>query len=483
MNVRDEIVAKRKARIKAEGFFQGLEKPQSREVPLVPFCPGKGVICEMKRASPSKGDIFPGLDPVAQAAAYVSAGASFFSVLTEQDYFKGSLRDLRDAKRSQPNKAFLRKDFLLYEEDIEAAYLFGADAVLLIAGMLEQNQLERLYRKAKDLGLEALVELHDDEDITKARRIGASLVGVNSRDLKTFKIDPLLPLRVKAKLDWGCRVIFESGLRSGYEAAFAAQSGFSAILVGEAVTKTPALIAELNKHFLQATPRRFWPTLAAKDRFPLVKICGITNQEDAAAAEGAGADILGFVLAESPRQITPAAIRAIQTNGALRVGVVTTAPSDTPEEIIALTASGALDALQFHGQLTADEFNASLSASLAGQLGIPCYQALRLKDEAQLSHTRGSLSPRILLDAFSAKAAGGTGERIGEELIKAASGCATGLWLAGGITPENAGDITRRFRPELLDISSGVEARPGKKSEERIKAVMKGIEDARHLFL
>lgn len=479
MNVRDEIVAKREARIKAEGFSQGLARPESREFPVVPFCPSKGVICEMKRASPSKGDIFPGLNPVTQAGAYVSAGASFFSVLTEQDYFKGSLRDLYEAKASHPDKAFLRKDFLLYEEDIVAAYLFGADAVLLIAGMLSQARLELLYRKAKSLGLEALVELHDDEDISKARGIKAGLVGVNSRDLKTFKIDPLLPLRVKAKIDWDCRVVYESGLRSGYEAAFAAQSGFAAILVGEAVTKNPALITELNGHFLNAAQRRFWQTLAGKARLPIVKICGITNQEDAATAEEAGADILGFVLAESPRQVSPNAIRAVKTAGALRVGVVTTAPGDTPTEVIDLVLSGALDALQFHGQLSADEFNASLKSSAAGKLGIPCYQALRLREEGQLKDMRGSLSPRVLLDAFSAKAAGGTGERIGEELIKAASGCATGLWLAGGITPENAGDIVRRFQPELLDVSSGVEARPGKKDKTRIEALMKGIEDAR----
>jgi indole-3-glycerol phosphate synthase/phosphoribosylanthranilate isomerase len=433
----------------------------------------------MKRASPSKGDIFPGLNAVTQAKAYVSAGASFFSVLTEQDYFKGSLRDLNDAKKAHPDKAFLRKDFLLYAEDIEAAYLFGADAVLLIAGMLDAERLERLYCKAKSLGLEALVELHDDEDIAKARRIKASLVGVNSRDLKTFKIDPLLPLRVKAKLDWDCRVVYESGLRSGYEAAFAAQSGFSAILVGEAVTRNPGLIAELNENFLNAAPRRFWPTVAAKQDLPLVKICGITNQEDAAAAEGAGADILGFVLADSPRQVSPNAIRGIQTKGALRVGVVTSAPGETPAEVIDLVLSGALDALQFHGQLTAEEFNASLKESTAGKAGIPCYQALRLREESQLKSASGSLSPRLLLDAFSAKAAGGTGERIGDELVQAANESSSGLWLAGGITPANANDIVRKFRPELLDVSSGVEARPGKKDTAKMQALMKGIEHAR----
>jgi indole-3-glycerol phosphate synthase / phosphoribosylanthranilate isomerase len=479
MNVRDEIVAKRETRITAQGFCQGLEKPKSRTAPLVPFCPGKGIICEMKRASPSKGNIFPGLDPVTQARAYVSAGASFFSVLTEQDYFKGSLRDLRDAKSSQPYKAFLRKDFLLYDEDIEAAYLFGADAVLLIAGMLDPQRLERLYSKAKSLGMEALVELHDDEDIAKARKIKASFVGVNSRDLKTFKIDPLLPLRVMGKIDWDCRVVYESGLRSGYEAAFAAQSGFSAILVGEAVTKDPALITELNENFLNATARRFWPSIAAKQSLPLVKICGITNQADASASEGAGADILGFVLAESPRQVSPNAIRGIQTNGALRVGVVTTAPRETPAEVIDLVQSGALDALQFHGQLSAEEFNASLKESLAGKAGIPCYQALRLREESQLKGASGSLSPRILLDAFSVKAAGGTGERLGDDLLIAANASSSGLWLAGGITPENVGDIIHTYRPELLDVSSGVEASPGKKDTAKIQALIKGIEDAR----
>ncbi len=420
-NIRDEIVAQRKARIASLGFSEGAALPEKREVPLAPF-PGKnGLICEVKRRSPSKGDIAPGLDAVAQARLYTEAGAGNLSVLTVPEGFGGSLDDLVAVKKAFPEASVLRKDFLFDERDVDTAYRAGADAVLLIAGMLPKETLHAMHRRAHSLGMAALVEIHDAEDLAKAAGLRPNLVGINSRDLTTFRIDPLLPLRVRAGITWECRVVYESGIQAPDQAAFAAASGFDALLVGEGVVRNPDLAGRILAAMKEAKPSRFWRALAGK-RFalssgtgerwrPLVKICGLTNARDARMAAELGADALGFVFYEkSPRRAAPALLRELEKLDALKVAVVVTGAGETiPEEVRALLGDGLLDAIQLHGEETPDEVAAA---------GAAAYKALRPRGADALAEAERYRCPRILLDA-AATVPGGSGLRVDEDILRA----------------------------------------------------------------
>ncbi|MCC8189359.1 MAG: bifunctional indole-3-glycerol phosphate synthase/phosphoribosylanthranilate isomerase [Planctomycetes bacterium] len=462
-NIRDDIVARRKARIAATGFAEGAPLPRRRETPIVPFLGEDGLICEVKRRSPSRGDIAPGLDAVDQAGLYLRAGARNLSVLTVPEGFGGSLTDLLRIKREFPGAAVLRKDFLYDTHDIDAAWRAGADAVLLIAGMLTAEELAVLYRCAKSLGLEALVEIHDEEDRRKAAPLRPNLVGINSRDLTTFTIDPLLPVMVKAGIDWPCRVVYESGIRDAEGANFTAAAGFDGLLVGEAVVRDPALAGQLSAAMRAARPARFWPEIGSRrvrhPNRPLLKICGLTREEDARLAAELGADVLGFVFwPQSPRRATPGLLRSLADLEILKVAVtVNGADADhLAPEVEDLLRDGLLDAVQLHGDERADA---------CARLWPVQYKAIRPRSPAELAEADAYRCPRLLLDA-AAPVPGGSGTRVDAEILES---WRRPLWLAGGITPDNARRVAETRNPELLDLASGVEASPGVKSQEKMR--------------
>jgi indole-3-glycerol phosphate synthase len=196
------------------------------------------VIAEIKRRSPSKGDLAPDLDPVGLAAAYEAGGAACLSVLTDEAFFGGSVADLT-AARSGCGLPVLRKDFTVDERDVADARLMGADAVLLIAAALDDGLLGRSVALAADLGLDALVEVHDEEELGRALAAGAKLVGVNCRDLTTFEVDLDLPERLASGLPDDVVAVAESGIRSEADAARMAAAGYTAVLVGETLVTSP----------------------------------------------------------------------------------------------------------------------------------------------------------------------------------------------------------------------------------------------------
>jgi indole-3-glycerol phosphate synthase/phosphoribosylanthranilate isomerase len=246
-DIKAKIVAQRKKRIAQEGASLGITIPQKRQVPLVPLNRKPFIICEVKRRSPSKGDIAKTLDAVQQAGRYVDGGIQSISVLTEEDHFGGSLQDLMDVKNAYPHTAVLRKDFLTSEEDLEVSYRAGADAVLLIASILSLDELQQLYQKAGELGLAVLFEIHSREDAAKAKAIQPTITGINSRDLRTFRTDALLPMKTRAWADYETEFVYESGIFRDLDAQLAGANGFAGILVGEGVVRRPELIVELRK--------------------------------------------------------------------------------------------------------------------------------------------------------------------------------------------------------------------------------------------
>lgn len=191
-----------------------------------------GVISEIKRRSPSKGDLNAGLDPSWLAGAYERGGASCLSVLTDEEFFGGSVGDLR-AARSACALPVLRKDFTVSERDVLDARLMGADCVLLIAAALEPGELISLHGLAVDIGLDVLVETHDEPELEVALRAGATLVGVNQRDLVTFQVDHARALRMAAAMPAHVVKVAESGVRGPEDAAELHAAGYHAVLVGE----------------------------------------------------------------------------------------------------------------------------------------------------------------------------------------------------------------------------------------------------------
>ena len=203
------------------------------------------VIAEFKRASPSKGTINAKLDPKEQAQLYQELGASMISVLTDQQFFQGSYQDLAQVKQTV-ELPVLNKNFILDEIQIDHAYSYGADLILLIVASLAEERLKQLYDHAKKLGLEVLVEVHDESELKAAQAIGAKLIGVNNRDLKTFKVDLAVTERLAQLIDHDSEILVsESGLQTADDVRRVKQAGAKAILVGETLMRS----ADLQKTF------------------------------------------------------------------------------------------------------------------------------------------------------------------------------------------------------------------------------------------
>ena len=192
------------------------------------------VIAEIKRRSPSRGDLAADLDPAAVAVEYADGGATCLSVLTDVDFFGGSAADL-GAARSATQSPVLRKDFTVVPADVYDARLMGADAVLLIVAALADEELTDLLGLAADVGLDALVEVHDEGELDRALAGGATLIGVNQRDLVTFEVDHERAVRVAGAMPTDVLAVAESGIRDAADAARLAAAGYHAVLVGESV--------------------------------------------------------------------------------------------------------------------------------------------------------------------------------------------------------------------------------------------------------
>ena len=195
---------------------------------------GLAVIAEIKRRSPSVPDMNPDLDPALMAKAYADGGAAALSVLTDETYFGGSADDLQ-AARAAVDVPVLRKDFTVSIADVRAARAMGADAVLLIAAALDDDELRDCHAAAVDLGLDVLVEIHDEPELERALRVGASVVGVNQRDLHTFKVDHERALRMASIIPSDVVRVAESGVRGTDDARRLRDAGYDAVLVGQTV--------------------------------------------------------------------------------------------------------------------------------------------------------------------------------------------------------------------------------------------------------
>ncbi len=243
-----EIIESTRVRLDRDGLVRSGPGPHRRQFGAALAAPGLQVIAEIKRRSPSRGDLNMTLDPVAQARAYEAGGAAAISVLTEPHYFGGSIEDL-EAVRAAVSLPVLRKDFIIDPRQVAESRAAGADALLLIVAGLDRPLLESLLAECARVGIEALVEAHDEHEADIAAAAGAEILGVNNRDLKTFRTTLEVAERVAPRLEGERILVAESGVSTPAGAGRMAAAGYDAILVGEALVTAAdpaALIVDLK---------------------------------------------------------------------------------------------------------------------------------------------------------------------------------------------------------------------------------------------
>lgn len=369
--------------------------------------PGLGAIAEFKRRSPSLGDIRPGADPGPIAADYARAGAAAVSVLVDER-FAGSWDDLRNA-RSHTEVPLLAKGFFSTAEHLRTAKESGADAALLLLRDLDDGQVLDLMRVADELGMDTLVEAHDAAELERAIALGATVIGVNARDLSTFDIDRVTQLGLVARIPADRIAIAESGVHTRAQGAAAELAGADAILVGSALMQAPDPAEKLRDLL----------------RRPLVKVCGLTRAEDVAVAAEAGADLAGFVLApESPR----AAAEVLPVpHELLAVAVWVGEPGPSAASI--------------------DQVHERAEGAVRGR------DAVLLRDGEEVATLLDLPWEQADPDHWD-RAAAATGRVV----------------LAGKLAADNVAEAIRHVRPWAVDASSRLEAEPGIKDPEKVRA-------------
>ncbi|CAI2170068.1 15058_t:CDS:2 [Funneliformis geosporum] len=482
------------------------------------------IFAEIKRASPSKGNIDLSVNAAEQALIYAKAGASVISVLTESKWFKGTLNDMRqvrDVLSTLPNRpAILRKDFIVDTYQIMEARLYGADTILLIVAILSDEKLEELYKFSKNLGMEPLVEVNNEEEMKRAVKLGAKVIGVNNRNLHTFDVDMNTTSRLAELVPEGVMLVALSGITGRADVVSYLDQGVCGFLIGEALMRSKnkqAFVKEILELKQYEDVNGDSATISLKikaPRSPLVKICGILTIEAAIEAADAGADIIGLIFAKSRRQVPldlsleiVNVIREMQSEK--KIEITDDKDELSPYEI--LTSSKQHDWFKLHATrisrarkpLIAGVFqNQSLEyitkivdilkldlvqlhgdepSELARFIPVPVIKAFHIDDNFSNPTlvTQPGYNALCLLDTkpTGIKHSGGNGQifdwDIALKIKKSVSNklCLKGefpIILAGGLTPENVEDAARKVKPLIVDVSSGVETN-GEKDLDKIR--------------
>ncbi len=480
-----EVVAERQAQTPLDALRElASQAPAPRDFAqaLRPAAGGSArLIAEVKRASPSRGLLAEHFEPVEQARAYAAGGAAAISVLTEPKFFLGSLDHLR-AVRAAVGVPVLRKDFIIAPYQIYEARAAGADAVLLICALLDDTQIAEYLALAHDLGMEALVEAHNAEETQRAVAIGARVIGVNSRDLRTFAVDTDVVRHLRPLVPEERTFIAESGIFDALGAAHARAWDADVILVGEALMRAPDPTAKARE--LATAAGGGTASLFAGSGRPFVKICGLQQPEHAALAARLGADAFGLIfapMAKAHRRVTPeqaAAVARAARRERPEIRAVGVFVNETPARISEIAGEVGLDVVQLSGDETPE--HCGETAALSGK---PVVKALRLRAAGDLAQmdAYALAGATILLDTPAADGAyGGTGETGDWRLAREAAR----RWpviLSGGLMPENVAAGIAEVAPRGVDVSSGVET-GNAKDERKIAAfieTIKAIEAAR----
>lgn len=427
-------------------------------------------ICEVKKASPSKGIIaehFPYLDI---AKEYEVAGAAAISVLTEPDFFKGDKKYLQEIANTVKIPV-LRKDFIIDEYQIYQAKVWGASAILLICACLDMPTLTKFRELADSLGLSSLVEAHDEHEVQMAIDCGARIIGVNNRNLKDFTVDVQNSVRLRNLVQDDVIFVSESGLETPEDIQVLRDNNIGVALMGETFMRSSNKVEKLA--YL------YGPTYYT----PKIKMCGISKVETIPAIVDAKPDYMGLVFAPSKRQVTVDQAKILvselhkqyanrynrdaeqYSNQTLihqefikTVGIFV---NETLDNLVTIATEVNLDAVQLHG----DEDEAFIQ-SLKERTNVEVWKAVQIRSAADAEAWIDSSADMLLFDAYHKGERGGTGEVFDWSCLDEFE---RPFMLAGGIDSTNVARAIRTVRPYGIDISSGIETE-GVKDDEKIKA-------------
>ena len=421
-------------------------------------------ICEVKKASPSKGIIaehFPYLDI---AKEYEVAGAAAISVLTEPDFFKGDKKYLQEIA-STVKIPVLRKDFIIDEYQIYQAKVWGASAILLICACLDVPTLTKFRELADSLGLSSLVEAHDEHEVQMAIDCGARIIGVNNRNLKDFTVDVQNSVRLRNLVQDDVIFVSESGLETPEDIQVLRDNNIGVALMGETFMRSPNKVEKLAYLY------------GSTYYTPKVKMCGISKVETIPAVVEAKPDYMGLVFAPSKRQVTVDQAKTLveelhkqytkrYNNGAEQsnndeIKTVGVFVNETLDNLVSIATETNLDVVQLHG----DEDEAFIQ-SLKERTNVEVWKAVQIRSAADAEAWIDSRADMLLFDAYHKDERGGTGEVFDWSCLDEFE---RPFMLAGGIDSTNVARAIRTVRPYGIDISSGIET-DGVKDDEKIKA-------------
>lgn len=476
-----KITTIRKEKIQKLGFSFGHSIPQERIVPLnPPKFANPLLIAEIKRSSPSSGMIGEIKDPISLASYYLDCGANAISILTEEDHFNGSIKDLIQVKNTFKKTTILRKDFLQFPEEIEISYKIGADMVLIIIAMfLEDKQtFEEILLEIKKYNLTPLFEIHTKEELDFLLPYQPQIIGINMRSLHTFSIHKQQGILLKNQIPEGIKTIFESGIMSDYDGYMIGSSGFDGMLCGSYFVKSKSntITSLIHSYKKSKNPaNRFHKNIFKQlaNNKPLIKICGITNLDDALLACKMGANMLGFIISKnSKRYIDITEIkqisRALKTlyPEVLKIGVLLEDAKDF-QQAKELCEQNFLDSLQLHAPDNLPYF-AKYNLLNANFNFYICINYENLDD-----YPKNEYLPFILLDSKS-KEKGGSGKSIPLEALKELKNTGEALFVAGGIGAHNIQELLN-LGVSMLDINSQIEKEIGKKDPQKLQEIFEII--------
>ena len=375
--------------------------------------PGLSAIAEVKRRSPSAGDLRPDANPGGLAAQFADAGAAAVSILVDEG-FGGSLADLQ-AAREAATAPLLAKGFFTEELQLQQLKLAGADAVLLLLRNLDDQRAAGLLSYAHELGMDALVEAHDADELHRAIALDADVIGINARDLSTFELDREAQLELVARARPFDRVLVaESGVTTRAQGAAAEVAGADAILVGSALMTASDPAAKLTEILSR----------------PLVKVCGLTRQEDVDTAVDAGADMLGFIFAEASPRRAPRVLDV--PDHRLSVAVFVGETEETGADLVQLYS-------QEEGRVRGRE-----ATLLRGEEPVARVIDLPWEEDDPLHLQRAAVTEGRVM-------------------------------LAGRLGPDNVREAVRAVRPWAVDAASQLERKPGIKDHDKVRAFVAAV--------
>ena len=427
-------------------------------------------ICEVKKASPSKGIIAEHFPYLEIAKEYEVAGAAAISVLTEPDFFKGDKKYLQEIA-STVKIPVLRKDFIIDEYQIYQAKVWGASTILLICACLDVPTLTKFRELADSLGLSSLVEAHDEAEVQMAIDCGARIIGVNNRNLKDFTVDVQNSVRLRNLVEDDVIFVSESGLETPEDIQVLRDNNIGVALMGETFMRSPNKVEKLAYLY------------GSTYYTPKVKMCGISKIETIPAVIEANPDYMGLVFAPSKRQVTVDQAKTlveelhkqyanrynrdaeqysnqtlIHQESIKTVGVFV---NETVESLLKIAKEVKLDVIQLHG----DE-DESFIQILKEQSNVEVWKAVQVRSAADAEAWIDSSADMLLFDAYHKDERGGTGEVFDWSSLDEFE---RPFMLAGGINSTNVARAIRTVRPYGIDISSGIETE-GVKDDEKIKA-------------